>query len=46
MEAHPDALAYAALIRHFLWSAAAPTLLSIIVSMCCIKVIRGVMDGL
>jgi hypothetical protein len=46
MEAHPDAIAYAALIRHFLWSAAAPTLLSIIVSMCCIKIIRGVMDGL
>lgn len=46
MTPHPDALAYAALLRHFLWSAAAPTLLSIIVSMCCIKVIRGVMDGL
>ncbi|MBD0388646.1 MAG: hypothetical protein ICV54_19615 [Nostoc sp. C3-bin3] len=46
MQPNPDALAYAVLIRHFLWSAAAPTLLSIIVSMCCIKVIRGVFDGL
>jgi len=45
MEPNPDALAYAALLRHFLWSAAAPTLLSIIVSMCSIKVIRGVFDG-
>jgi hypothetical protein len=46
MQPNADALAYAALLRHFLWSAAAPALLSIIVSMCCIKVIRGVMNGL
>jgi hypothetical protein len=46
MEPHPDALAYAEQLRHFLWSAAAPTFLSIIFSMSAIKIIRGVFSGL
>jgi hypothetical protein len=46
MQPNPDALAYAALLRHFLWSAAAPTLLSIVGCMSCVKIIRGVFDGL
>lgn len=46
MEPHPDALAYAALLHQFLWTGAAPALLSIIGCSCCIKIIRRVMEGL